>query len=34
MTTPPDPLALLQSKSYVALLVLAAIIGVPISAAA
>jgi H+/Cl- antiporter ClcA len=34
MTTPSDPLALLRSKSYLALLVLAAIIGVPISAAA
>jgi H+/Cl- antiporter ClcA len=34
VTTPPDPLALLRSRSYVALLVLAAIIGVPISAAA
>ena len=34
MTTPFDPLALLRSRSYVALLVLAAIIGVPISAAA
>ena len=34
MTTPPDPLALLRSRSYVALLVLAAIIGVPISAVA
>ena len=34
MTTPSDPLALLRSRSYVALLVLAAIIGVPISAAA
>jgi H+/Cl- antiporter ClcA len=31
---PPDPLALLRSRSYIALLVLAAIIGVPISAAA
>src|SRR5271154_2476503 len=31
---PLDPLALLRSKSYLALLVLAAIIGVPISAAA
>jgi H+/Cl- antiporter ClcA len=31
---PPDPLALLRSRSYLALLVLAAIIGVPISAAA
>jgi H+/Cl- antiporter ClcA len=34
VTTPSDPLALLRSRSYVALLVLAAIIGVPISAAA
>jgi chloride channel protein, CIC family len=34
MTTPPDPLALLRSKSYLVLLVLAAIIGVPVSAAA
>ena len=34
MTTPPDPIALLRSRSYVALLVLAAIIGVPVSAAA
>ncbi len=34
MTTPPDPLALLRSRSYVALLVLAAIIGAPVSAAA
>ncbi len=34
MTTPSDPLALLRSRSYVALLVLAAIIGIPISAAA
>ena len=34
MTTPPDPLALLRSRSYLALLALAAIIGVPISAAA
>src|ERR1700728_637199 len=31
---PSDPLALLRSRSYVALLVLAAIIGAPISAAA
>jgi len=31
---PPDPLALLRSRSYLILLVLAAIIGVPISAAA
>ncbi len=34
MTTPPDPLALLRSRSYVVLLVLAAIVGVPVSAAA
>jgi H+/Cl- antiporter ClcA len=34
VTTPSDPLALLRSRSYLALLVLAAIIGVPISAAA
>ena len=33
MSSPPDPLALLRSRSYVALLVLAAIIGIPISAA-
>ncbi len=32
--TPPDPLALLRSKSYVALLVLAAAVGVPVSAVA
>jgi H+/Cl- antiporter ClcA len=32
--TPPDPIALLRSRSYLALLVLAAIIGVPVSAAA
>ncbi len=32
--TPPDPLALLRSKSYVALLILAAVVGVPVSAAA
>ena len=31
---PPDPLALLRSKSYVALLLLAAVVGVPVSAAA
>ena len=31
---PPDPTALLQSKSYLQLLVLAALIGVPISAVA
>jgi H+/Cl- antiporter ClcA len=34
VTTPSDPLALLRSRSYIALLVLAAIIGAPISAAA
>src|ERR1700722_16668428 len=34
VTTPSDPLALLRSRRYIALLVLAAIIGVPISAAA
>jgi H+/Cl- antiporter ClcA len=34
VTTPPDPLALLRSRSYLVLLVLAAIIGVPISAVA
>ena len=34
VTTPPDPLELLRSRSYVALLVLAAIIGAPVSAAA
>jgi H+/Cl- antiporter ClcA len=38
MTTPatpgPDPLALLRSRSYVRLLVLAALVGVPVSAAA
>jgi H+/Cl- antiporter ClcA len=34
MTTPADPLALLRSRSYLALLALAAIIGAPISAAA
>ena len=31
---PPDPVALLRSRSYLMLLVLAAILGVPISAAA
>ncbi|MFZ0189110.1 MAG: chloride channel protein, partial [Streptosporangiaceae bacterium] len=31
---PPDPLALLRSRSYLALLVLAAIIGVPVSVVA
>jgi H+/Cl- antiporter ClcA len=34
VSTPPDPLELLRSKSYVALLALAALIGVPVSAAA
>ena len=34
MTMPSDPLALLRSRSYVALLVLAAIIGAPVSALA
>ena len=34
VTTPSDPLSLLRSRSYMALLVLAAIIGVPVSAAA
>jgi H+/Cl- antiporter ClcA len=34
MTTPTDPQALLRSRAYVTLLVLAAVIGVPISAAA
>ena len=34
MTTPPDPLALLRSRSYLQLLVLAAIIGAPVSAVA
>ncbi|HUK67784.1 MAG TPA: chloride channel protein [Streptosporangiaceae bacterium] len=34
MTSPPDPFALLRSRGYIALLVLAAIIGVPVSAAA
>jgi H+/Cl- antiporter ClcA len=34
LVSTPDPLALLRSRSYVALLVLAAIIGVPVSAAA
>ena len=34
MTTPPDPQALLRSKSYLRLLLLAALLGVPISAAA
>jgi hypothetical protein len=32
--TPSDPLALLRSRSYAALLVLAVIIGAPVSAAA
>ena len=34
MTMPSDPLALLRSRSYVALLVIAAIIGAPVSALA
>ena len=34
MTTPQDPLVLLRSKSYVQLLILAAVLGVPVSAAA
>src|SRR5215471_19013769 len=34
MTTPADPLALLRSRAYARLLVVAAILGVPISAAA
>jgi H+/Cl- antiporter ClcA len=34
MTTPPDPRALLRSKSYLGLLILAALLGVPVSAAA
>jgi H+/Cl- antiporter ClcA len=34
MTTPPDPQALLRSRNYLRLLFLAAVVGVPISAAA
>jgi H+/Cl- antiporter ClcA len=34
MTTPPDPQTLLRSKNYLRLLILAAVLGVPISAAA
>jgi H+/Cl- antiporter ClcA len=34
MTTPADPLAIIRSRAYLGLLVLAAIIGVPVSAAA
>jgi H+/Cl- antiporter ClcA len=34
MTTPSDPLALLRSRNYVGLLILAAVLGVPVSAAA
>jgi H+/Cl- antiporter ClcA len=34
VTTPSDPLALLRSRSYLVLLVLAAIVGVPVSVAA
>ena len=33
-STPTDPLALLRSNSYLALLILAALVGVPVSAAA
>src|SRR5271169_3961440 len=33
MTTPPDPVTLLRSRSYLVLLVLAALVGVPVSAA-
>jgi len=34
MTGPQDPQVLLRSKSYLGLLILAAVLGVPISAAA
>ena len=34
MTTPPDPQVLLRSRPYVMLLVLAAVVGVPVSAVA
>jgi H+/Cl- antiporter ClcA len=34
MTTPQDPMVLLRSKSYLRLLILAAVLGVPVSAAA
>src|ERR1700730_5772614 len=34
MTTPQDPQVLLRSKSYLRLLILAAVLGVPVSAAA
>ncbi len=34
MNMPPDPLALLRSRSYIALLVIAAIVGAPVSAVA
>src|SRR5260370_21236974 len=34
MSTPPDPFALLRTRKYVVLLVVAAILGVPISVAA
>ena len=34
MTTPQDPQVLLRSKSYLGLLILAAVLGVPVSAAA
>ncbi len=33
-TTPPDPAAIVRSKSYVVLLVFAALIGIPVSAIA
>jgi len=34
MTTPQDPQVLLRSKSYLRLLILAAVLGAPVSAAA
>ena len=34
MTTPPDPVAVLRSRSYIGLLVLATVIGMPIAATA
>ncbi len=34
VTTPPDPIALLRSRSYAGLLVLATVIGMPVAAAA
>ncbi|MFC8967116.1 chloride channel protein, partial [Streptomyces sp. NPDC057094] len=33
-TTPPDPFTLVRSRKYAVLLVLAALLGIPISAAA